>query len=515
MTIELNHFLYKPHFQACPTQTFTASASSPTLSQIKAVSPMEVFVLSVAVFLFLAICIFAFRSRSDGHVKLPPGSFGWPIMGETIEFLFGKPENFVGERMKKYSSDIFKTHILGEKTAVICGPNGHKFLFSNEQKLFTAFRPHPMQKLFRSYKTQKQTSDAPSQMARNDETKVIRSPGFLKPEALVRYLGKMEEITQQQLKTNWEGRDEVKAFPLCKTITLTLACRFFLGIDNPERIARLVSHFDDITLGMHSITLNIPGTIFYRANKAATAIRKELLAVIKEKKAAMATGAPMQDILSHMIVASDPTGKFMPEAEIADKIMGLLTAGYSTVATTMTLFMKYVGERPDIYKMILAEQLEVSASKKAGESIDWDDMQKMKYSWNVVGEVMRLNPPLQGTFREALTDFTYAGYTIPKGWKVYWTVSTTHQNPEYFKEPEKFNPSRYEEGDGSIPYTYVPFGGGPRMCPGKEYARLAVLTFVHHVVKKFKWDLLIPNEKIIGDMMPSPEKGLPIRLRPR
>uniref|UniRef100_A0A5B7ADD7 Putative beta-amyrin 28-oxidase-like n=1 Tax=Davidia involucrata TaxID=16924 RepID=A0A5B7ADD7_DAVIN len=435
---------------------------------------MEFLLLSVSLALLvfsLVISIFAFTRRSN--VKLPPGSFGWPIMGETIEFLFGKPEHFVGERMKKYSPDIFKTHILGEKTAVICGPNGHKFLFSNEQKLFTAFRPHPMQKLFRSYQNKETQSSAPppSQMARTDETKVIRSPGFLKPEALVRYLGKMDSMTQQQLQTSWEGRDEVKAFGLCKTITLTLACRFFLGIDNPERIAKLVSNFDDVTVGMHSITLNIPGTIFYRANRAAAAIRKELLAVIKEKKAAMATGAPMQDILSHMIVASDPTGKFMPEAEIADKIMGLLTAGYSTVATTMTLFMKYVGERPDIYNKILKEQSEVSACKKAGELLEWDDLQKMKYSWNVVCEVMRFNPPLQGTFRDVLTDFTYAGYTIPKGWKVYWTVSTTNMNPEYFREPEKFDPSRYEEGENSVPYTYVPFGGGPRMCPGKEYAR--------------------------------------------
>lgn len=306
---------------------------------------MEISLLLASLVFTLSVCLFAFWPRSTGSKNLPPGSLGWPIMGETLEFLFGKPENFVFDRMKKYSPDIFKTKILGEETAVICGPNGHKFLFSNERKLFTAFRPHSMQKLFRSYTA--------TPITRDEESKVIRSPGFLKPEALVRYLGKMDSITQEQMQKNWEGNDEVKAYPLAKTLTLTLACRFFLGIDNPERIARLVRRFDDITLGLHSITVNFPGTAFYRANRAAAAVRKELRVVINEKKASMATGAPMQDILSHMIVATDPSGKHMPEAEITDKIMGLLVAGYSTVATAMVFFMKYVGERPEIYNKVL------------------------------------------------------------------------------------------------------------------------------------------------------------------
>ncbi|KAJ8763804.1 hypothetical protein K2173_003586 [Erythroxylum novogranatense] len=460
-----------------------------------------------AVVIALVVGIFALKRQSGDRRNLPPGCFGWPVVGESLSFLFGKPEKFVCDRMKKYSPHIFKTKILGEKTAVICGPDGHKFLFSNDQKIFTAFRPHSMQKLFRSYQT-----SASAQIPREAESKLLKSPGFLKPEALVRYLGKMDYITQQQIQTYWEGKVQVKAFPLAKILTLSLACRFFVGTDEPERISRLINYFDDITIGLHSIPLNFPGTNFYRANKSAAAIRKELRTIIKEKKAAMTSGAPMLDILSNMIVATDTSGKHMPEMEIADKIMGLLVAGYSTVATAMTFFMKYVGERPDIYSKILAEHMEISESKKDGELLDWNDIQKMKYSWNVLCEVMRLTPPLQGTFREALSDFTYAGYTIPKGWKVYWTVNTTNKNPEYFPDPEMFKPSRYEDDKVFPPFTFVPFGGGPRMCPGKEYARLAILTFVHNVVKRFKWEIVCPEEKIIGDMMPTPEKGLPVRI---
>ncbi|XP_031257276.1 beta-amyrin 28-monooxygenase-like [Pistacia vera] len=454
----------------------------------------------VPLFLILASGIWSFKTR---HKNLPPGSFGWPLIGETIEF-GSKPEKFVLHRMNKYSPDIFKTNILGEKMAVICGPNGHKFLFTNEHTIFTPFVPYSMQKLF--------LSSAPRDLNFRETVKNARgAPGFLKPEALVKYVGEMDSITQQQMQTLWEGKDEVKAFSLAKSLTLTLACRFFMGTEDPERVARAISRFDDIKVGMHSVPLNFPGTNFHKACKAAAAVTEELISVICEKKAAMGRGEPMRDIVSHMIMASDGSRKGS-EVEIAEKILGLLVAGYSTVASVMTFFMKYVGERPDIYQKILAEQKEVAASQKPGELLNWDDMQKMKYSWNVVCEVMRLTPTIRGTFREVMTDFTYAGYTVPKGWKLYWTVDSTNMNPKHFPDPEKFDPSRYDEKNNLPTYAFTPFGVGPRSCPAKEYSRMAVLTFIHNVVKKFKWEMAIPDEKITGDMMPSPEQGLLIRL---
>ncbi|KAK2993707.1 hypothetical protein RJ640_016822, partial [Escallonia rubra] len=87
--------------------------------------------------------------------------------------------------------------------------------------------------------------------------------------------------------------------------------------------------------------------------------------------------------------------------------------------------------------------------------------------------------------------------------RAFWSVHSTHKDPNYFPNPEKFDPSRFE-GNAPVPYSFVPFGGGPRMCPGKEYARLEVLIFMHRLVTRFKWERLNPNEKIINEPSPIP-----------
>lgn len=476
---------------------------------------MEFFYVTLLCLFVLLISLslhFVFYKNKSGLPgPLPPGKTGWPMIGESLQFLSagwkGHPEKFIFDRMAKYSSNIFRSHLLGEPAAVFCGAASNKFLFSNENKLVQAWWPDSVNKVFPSS----------TQTSSKEEAIKMRKmlPNFLKPEALQRYIGIMDQIAQRHFVSGWENKDRVEVFPLAKNYTFWLASRLFVSVEDPDEVAKLLEPFNVLASGLISVPIDLPGTPFNRAIKASNQVRKMLVSIIKQRKIDLAEGkaTPTQDILSHMLLTSDESGKFMNELDIADKILGLLIGGHDTASSACTFIVKFLAELPEVYEGVYKEQMEIAKSKAAGELLNWEDIQKMKYSWNVACEVLRLAPPLQGAFREALTDFMFNGFSIPKGWKIYWSANSTHRNPECFKEPLKFDPSRFE-GSGPAPYTFVPFGGGPRMCPGKEYARLEILVFMHNLVKRFKWEKILPDEKIVVDPMPIPAKGLPVRLFP-
>lgn len=134
---------------------------------------------------------------------LPPGNLGWPVIGETLGFIRagfeGKPERFIRERMEKYDSRVFKTCLLGEDMIVFCGTAGHKLLFSNENKLVRTWWPSSVGKLFKTCLLMKAGDDA-KRMRR------MMMMSFLSPNALMKYVERIDMITQQHIATYWEGR---------------------------------------------------------------------------------------------------------------------------------------------------------------------------------------------------------------------------------------------------------------------------------------------------------------------
>ncbi|KAG9132582.1 hypothetical protein Leryth_022176 [Lithospermum erythrorhizon] len=481
-----------------------------------------IILIFVTLAFILVLALFISKNLKTRLLNLPPGSYGWPLLGETLEFLRagknGVPEKFIKERIEKYNSpQVFKTSLMGESMAFFIGPMGHKFLYSNENKFVRLWWPISVRKLL-----------APCLITKvGEEAKVMRKmvSYFVSPDVITNnYLKIMDLVTQQHLKTHWEGQEQVYVYPTLKLYTFELACRLFMSLEDPHHISKLSSLFKVFLKGLISIPLDFPGTRFHAARKATNEVRKELLNIIRERREALqaknnasggtlsTTAMAKQDLMSYMISTPDENGKFMPEIEVVNNILLLLFAGHDTSSSALSMIMKYLAELPQVYQKVVQEQLDIASSREDGYTLQWEDIQKMKYTWNVVSEVMRLSPPVLGSFREAIVDFKYAGYDIPKGWKLYWSAAYTHRDSQVFPNNKDFDPSRFD-GVGPAPFSYVPFGGGPRMCLGKEFARLEILVFLHNLVKSFSWKLLIPDEKIEYDPMCAPANGLPVSLQ--
>lgn len=319
--------------------------------------------LALAVLLPLSLTIiFLFIKHKPTDPNLPPGKMGWPIVGETLEFLYmsrkGKPEKFIFDRTSKFSQEVFKTSLLGDNMAVFCTPMGNKFLFMNENKLVTSWWPRSFEKLFMSTTTHDKVSREGVKMRG-------MLPGFLKPEAIQKYIPIMDTLARDHLDNIWAPQKEVKVFDHAKKYTFALACKLFLSVDDPKRISLFAQPFAALTAGLMSLPIDLPGTAFNRAIKGAQFIRKLLLEIVRQRKKDLAEKkeSGVRDLLTHMLLATDEDGRHMNEVDIADKIIGLLIGGHDTASTALTFIMLYLADLPHIYNEVYKGIVSLSLSR--------------------------------------------------------------------------------------------------------------------------------------------------------
>ncbi|KAH6776677.1 hypothetical protein C2S52_014238 [Perilla frutescens var. hirtella] len=480
---------------------------------------MESFLPYLLSLLLLPLSLYlVWMIRRKDRRNLPPGSRGWPILGDDVELAMLGSKKFIENRMQKYSHEVFQTPLLGEKMAVLCGAEGNKFVFTNENKLVSSWFPRSlMNVVFPGFEQSRDVKPLTTARSINHEV--------LKPDALKQFLPVMDSLARELLERDWRPNPEVKVFPFSRKYTLRLAFRVFLSVADTEVVDRLMDPFDMLSDGNVSLPINLPGTAFNRAIKGAKVVREEMMRIIEERRREMMMTESKEsegqgqgrgrgrDLLSKLLLATDEDGNHLSDAMVANNLVGFLLASQATNSAAITAIMHFLSQLPHIYDEVFKEQMEIAKSKGRDEVLTWEDVEKMKYSWNVARETLRLIPPARGTFRKTTAEFTYAGFTIPKGWKIFWTVHSSHKNPAYFPEPEKFDPSRFE-GSGPPPYTFIPFGGGPRMCPGRGYAKLVMLVLMHNVVTRFRLEKLIPDEEIFFHVTPTPAHGLPLHLHP-
>uniref|UniRef100_A0A2N9F240 Cytochrome P450 n=1 Tax=Fagus sylvatica TaxID=28930 RepID=A0A2N9F240_FAGSY len=222
--------------------------------------------------------------------------------------------------------------------------------------------------------------------------------------------------------------------------------------------------------------------------------------------------SPRQDLISCMLsIRNENNEQVISDKEIVHNVILVMVAGYDTSSVLITFIMRLLANEPAVYAAMLQEHEEIAKSKPSGEFLTWEDLAKMKYTWRVAMETLRIHPPVFGGFRKALKDIEYGGYLIPKGWQVFWVSPMTHMDSSIFPEPSKFDPSRFENQALVPPYSFIAFGAGPRICPGNEFARIETLVTIHYLITYFAWKLCA-DDSFSRDPTPVPTQGLPIQL---
>lgn len=212
--------------------------------------------------------------------------------------------------------------------------------------------------------------------------------------------------------------------------------------------------------------------------------------VVGERRSESERGERKNDMLGALLDEEAGGGRRFSDEEIVDFLVALLVAGYETTSTTMTLAVKFLTETPLALAQLKEEQEKIKAEKGESEPLAWSDYKSMAFTQCVVNETLRVANIIGGIFRRTTSDINIRGYTIPKGWKVFASFRAVHMNEAHFKDARSFNPWRWQSENGAAcpPSVFTPFGGGPRLCPGYELARVTLSVFLHHIVTKFSWE---------------------------
>ncbi len=428
-------------------------------------------------------------------MALPPGSFGLPLIGDTLNFL--RDSQFAKKRHQQYGN-IFKTSIFGQPTVFMCGQEANLFVLSHENQYFVVSWPPSTKALLGPLSLALQTG------ADHQNRRKLLYQAF-QPRALAGYIEAMEDITQRYLE-KWAQMSEFAWYPELRNYTFDVACKLLVGVDSGSEMP-LGHYFETWCNGLFSIPFDVPWTLFGKAKNSRKLMLAELEKIIRDRQQGIPGG---NDALGLLISARDDEGNSLSVEELKDQVLLLLFAGHETLTSAIASFCLLLAQHPDVMAKVRAEQQQFPPT----EPLTLEQLKQMTYLEQVLREVLRLVPPVGGGFRTVINACEFGGYEIPKGWSVLYQINQTHQDATVYPEPDRFNPDRFNSERSAKPFSYVPFGGGLRECLGKEFARLEMKLFAARMIRECDWELL-PNQdlNLIRVPTPHPRDGLRVKFQ--
>jgi cytochrome P450 len=213
---------------------------------------------------------------------------------------------------------------------------------------------------------------------------------------------------------------------------------------------------------------------------------------------------PGHDLLQTLMDARYSDGKGMSDELILSESMQLLVAGHETSSNALSWLLYLLSSHPDCLERVRQEFDSVLGEAPLGHG----EVPKFEFVTQVIQEALRLYPPFWMVDRMAVTDDRVGDVAIPRGSMVIVYVYGAHHAPRYWQNPETFDTERFTKANEKLrtPFTYLPFGAGPRGCIGGNYAMLQILMILSDLLRKYDFQLA-PGQEIEARPM--------VILRPR
>ncbi|XP_047340634.1 cytochrome P450 724B1-like [Impatiens glandulifera] len=434
---------------------------------------------------------------SKTNLHIPKGSFGWPLLGETLAFLKPHPSNSIGSFLQQHCSKygkVFKSHLFLSPTVVSCDQELNYFILQNEDKLFQCSYPKPIYGIL---------GDISMLVAVGDVHKRLRNVAISLVTTIKsnpQFLNDIERATLQTLDS-WKDRQRVLFCQEARKFTFNVIVKQVLGLtpDEPQT-AKILKDFLTFMRGLVSLPLYIPGTPYAKAVKARLRISSTVKAIIEERMRRRRRSSDDDDDEDE---DGDGLNKSMKsncsdfleillgvdslsEDEKVSFVLDSLLGGYETTSVLIAIVVYFLGHSPSALHQLKNEHEAIRSMKKADELLNWDDYKKMDFTQKVINEALRFGNVVKFVHRKALKDVKFKDFVIPSGWKVLPVLSAVHLDPSIHTNALEFYPWRWENQD-QTGKKFIPFGGGSRCCPGSDLGRVEIAFFLHHLVHKFRW----------------------------
>ncbi|MQL82845.1 hypothetical protein Taro_015324 [Colocasia esculenta] len=435
-------------------------------------------VLALVALTFLLLKVSPRKRKKLGNptLRLPPGGRSWPLIGDNLDWYAAvsgsHPPAFVESKVKRYGK-IFSCSLFGRRTVVSVDPSFNRFIMQNEGKAFQSSYP----KSFRDLVGKNGVIVVQGEQQRRLH-RIATS--MMKLERL--NLGLLEDIQKVMLRTLDSFQDDQVV--VLQDVAINQMVNQLLGVSSQSETSEMAHLFSDFVDGCLSIPINLPGLAYHTAMKARETIMGKINQMTEAVK--LKHGSTVENgVLGRLIEEEN-----LSTAEIADFIINLLFAGNETTAKTMLFAVYFLTRCPEAFREVMAEQERL---RSTNHLLSWEDYKAMPFTQCVIDETLRLGGIAIWLMREAKEDVEYGGFFIPKGFLVVPFLSAVHMDEDLYPRALDFNPWRWiddqnkEKRNWRTSPFYSPFGGGARLCPGAELARLQIALFLHYFVTRYRW----------------------------